>query len=336
MLWLPKRWKPHDASDKLIDVLVRRAKQSSQHLAADRPSLAQITRFGPSVSLGPQEKCHLAWASPFLALPHVRSFRGPSCVTTSSDLGHDRTFSSKTPYHSGLGSSTLVAAHFVSCCICPAGIAEFLTHIPSLRTLRYSHCTKGGVDGDWNICAFVTAIERAVGPHLEELSVSIRELRGEIALGKASMRGFRRLRKLELPIEVAVCSITAAAASRVVTPNKSHMVGGGSIDQDHEQDDTEAFGIGDLVPSSVAQLSLISAGTALHAMALEVMFRDMAPRKDEVVPKLEEIRLSCPADVDDKYKEQCARVVHECEREGAVCHLKAWPSSIRLTWDGEE
>lgn len=336
MLRLPKQWKPLDATDKLIDALVRRAKQSSQHLPADRPSLAQVSKFGPSVSLGPQERCDLAWASPFLALPHMRSFRGPSCVATSSDFGHDYTSSSKAPYHAGLGPSTLVAVHLVSCCISPAGIACFIAHTPCLRTLRYSHCTKEGVDADWDICGFVTAIERTAGAHLEELSVSIRELRGEIAPGKPSMRGFRRLRKLELPIEVAVCNITAAAASRVATPIESRMVEGGLMDHNNELDDAETFSIGDLVPSSVAQLSLISAGTAQHAMALEVMFRDFSPRKDEMVLKLKEIHLSCPEDADDKYKEQCARVVKECERGDTVCHLKAWPSSIRLTWDGEE
>jgi len=335
ILKLPKQWKPLDVTDKLIDALVRRAKQSSQYVPADRPSLAQITRFRLPVPLGPQNRFDLAWASPFLALPHLHSFHGPSCVATSSDFGHDRTSSSKAPYHSGLESSTLVVVHLVYCCISPAGIAGFFAHTPSLKTLWYSHCTKRGVDADWDICAFVTAIERAVGPHLEELSVSIRELRGEIAPGKASMRGFRRLGKLELPIEVAVCSMTAAAASRDVTPSGSRIVGGGSLEHINELDDAEAFSIGDLVPPSVAQLSLISTGTAQHAMVLEVMFRDIATWMDEVVPKLGEIHLSCPADADDKYKEQCARVVKECEREGAVCHLKAYPSSISFTWDGE-
>lgn len=113
------------------------------------------------------------------------------------------------------------------------------------------------------------------------------------------MRGFQRLRKLELAIEVAVCNITAAAASRVVTPNKSRKIGDDSMDRDNELIDAETFNIGDLVPSSVAQLSLISAGTAQHAMALEMIFCDIASRKDEVVLKLEEIRLSCPTDADD-------------------------------------
>ncbi len=336
MLRLPKYWKPLEATDKLIDTLVRRAKQSTQHLLADRPSLAQVSRFGPSVSLGPQERCDLAWASPFLALPHVRSFRGPSCVATSSDFGHDRTSSSKAPHHAGLGPSTLGAVHLVSCCISPAGIAGFLAHTPCLRTLRYSHCTKEGVDADWDICNFITAIERATGAHLEELSVSICELRGEILPGKPSMHGFRRLRKLELPIEVAGCNSTAAAVSRIATPIISRMVGGGSIDHNNELDDAEAFSIADLVPSSVAQLSLISAGTAQDAMTLEVMFRDFSTRKDEMVPKLDEIHLSCSADSDDKYKEQCARIFMECERGGTVCHLELWPSSIRLTWDEGE
>ena len=56
-LSLPKRWKPLGATDKLIDAVVRKAKQS--HLPYDRPSFAQVTRFGLSISLGAQERCDL-------------------------------------------------------------------------------------------------------------------------------------------------------------------------------------------------------------------------------------------------------------------------------------
>ena len=323
-LTLPQLWKPLDATDKLIDVVVRKAKQS--HLPCDRPSLAQITIFGSSTSLGPEERFDLGWTSPFLALPHMRSFRGPSCVAMND--GH-KSIASKDPYR-GL-EKTLEAVHLVSCCIDEVGIADFLKHTTRLRTLTYSHSTKGN-DGPqyWNICKFVTAIEREAGSHLVKLSVSIHELRGLIAPGKASMRGFQRLQKLEFPLEIALCNMTAAACL-VATPNES-LIGGST---DHELDYNEPF-IGDLVPASVSQLSLISRGTDHHEKALDLMFRHFAAKKKSHLPALKEIHLSCPASADNAYKDQCARLLAETEKVGVVLHLEPWPSSVAMTWDGEQ
>lgn len=67
-----------------------------------------------------------------------------------------------------------------------------------------------------------------------------------------SMRGFQRLRKLEFPLEIALCNITAGASAS----------------------------IGDLVPVTVSQLLLTSAGTDDHATALDEMFRDFAAKKN--------------------------------------------------------
>ena len=134
MLTLPKLWKPLDATEKLIDAVVRKAKQS--YLPCDRPSLAQITRFEPCGSLVPQPRFDLDWASPFLALPHMQSFRGSSCVVI--DDCH-KSIASKDPYH-GFGE-TLVAVSFMGCCIDEVGITDFLKHTIRLRTLRYSHST---------------------------------------------------------------------------------------------------------------------------------------------------------------------------------------------------
>ncbi|KAL9025127.1 MAG: hypothetical protein Q9196_006002 [Gyalolechia fulgens] len=198
--------------------------------------------------------------------------------------------------------------------------------MPHLRSLRYSHCTKEGTDEGWDICAFITAISHAVGPHLEELSISIRELRGSIALGQVSMRDFQRLRKLEFPLEVAVCNTTYTETSVA-----------GSM-QDLRLDDATPILLTALVPPTVTQLSIISSGTDAHAPALEALFREFAAKKAEIVPKLEDLHLSCPVSpsAGDKYKEVCERVREECEKAGAVCTLKKWESSARLTWDGEE
>lgn len=256
----------------------------------------------------------------------MRSFRGPSCV--AMDDGH-KGIASKDPYRDF--GKTLEVVHLVSCCIDEVGIADFLKHTTRLRTLRYSHSTKGnGGPQDWNICKFVTAIEREAWSHLVELSVSIRELRGSIAPGKASMHGFQRLRKLEFPLEIALCNVTAAAC-RVATPNES-LVGGST---DHELDYCEPF-IGDLVPASVSQLSLISRGTDHHEKALDLMFRHFAAKKDSQLPARKEIHLSCPASADNAYKDQCARLLAETEKVGVVLHLKPWPSSVTMIWDGEQ
>lgn len=323
-LTLPQLWKPLDATDKLIDAVVRKAKQSK--LPCDRPSLAQITRFGPSILLGPQERFDLDWASPFLALPHIRSFDGRSCV--AMDDGH-KGIASKDPYR-GFGE-TLEVVDLVWCCIDEVGIADFLKHTTRLRTLRYSHSTKGnGGPQYWDICKFVTAIEREAGSHLVELSVSIRELRGSLAPGKASMRGFQRLQKLEFPLEIALCNITAAAC-RAATPNE-FLVGGST---DHELDYCEQL-IDDLVPASVSQLSLISHGTEHHEKALDLMFRHFAAKKDSQLPALKEIYLSCPASADNAYKDQCAILLAETEKVGVILHLEPWPSSVTEVWDGEQ
>ncbi len=125
-----------------------------------------------------------------------------------------------------------------------------------------------------------------------------------------------------------MCNIAAAAAA---APNESPIVGHGSTN--HQERDDDGLLIGDLVPASVSQLSLISPGTDAHAQALEVLFRYFAARKDSQLPALEEIHLSCTAHAKDAYKEQCARLRAETERTGVLLHLEPYLSSIAMDWD---
>lgn len=298
MLKLPKYWKPVDATDKLIDVVIHRARQA--HLPYDRSSIAQVTRFVPSVSSGPQARFNLDWVTSFLALPHLQFFRGSDCVAISDGLG---SIMSRCPHR---GFKALKAVHLVSSFIYEVAITDFLKHTPRLKTLTYSHSTKENCSPqDWDICRFITAIEREVGSHLAELSISIPELRGSIAPGKASMRGFQQLQKLEFPLEIAMRNLTAATST------------------DHELDYSELF-IGGLVPASVSQLSLISGGTDQHEKALEVMFRNFATKKGSEMPALKEIYLSCFVNADDAYKEQCVKLAAETKKVGVVLRLREW------------
>lgn len=72
-LIIPRSWKPNDATDKLLDAVVDKTKQSIF-------SLALVTRFEGAVPLSSEERFDPRWASPFPALPHTRSFRDPSCL----------------------------------------------------------------------------------------------------------------------------------------------------------------------------------------------------------------------------------------------------------------
>lgn len=188
-LCLPLNWKPNDATNKLINIVVRKAQQS--HLHGNKSSLAQLTKLEISRSLKPEIHFSSNWTYLFLALPRIQFFRGRSCV----DIDDDK--------HNGF-TMTLETVHFMSCCLDELTIAQFLKHSPRLRTFRYSHSTKDIVgDRDWKICEFVTAIKRETGNHLEGLSISTRDFSGSIVPGQFSMSGFQRLQKLELPLEMA-------------------------------------------------------------------------------------------------------------------------------------
>ncbi|ERF71119.1 hypothetical protein EPUS_09103 [Endocarpon pusillum Z07020] len=319
---LPKKWKSVLATDKLIDAVIHKARQS-YHLPFDTSSLTKLTEFEDSVPLNAHQRFDMALASPFLALPRVRSFWGPSCVARQ-DSGHQSIDKSQLTYPFG---ESLETVDFVSSDIDPAGIAIFLKHTTRLRKLTYSHASKdseGPHDDDWDICNFVTKIEHAVGAHLEELSISIRELRGSLTPGRASLRGFQQLRKLELPIEFAVCNASADAAAdrNIILSLESLTIEDGSTN--HPTSDNKQPILGHLIPPSVRQLSLLSSGAQDHAKALEVIFRHFAAKKPSKLPALEEIYLSCPDSADDLYKEECAELQAETEKAGVVLHLKAW------------
>lgn len=300
-LIIPRSWKPNDATDKLLDAVVNKAKLS-------KSSLAAVTRFEGGEMLNPSDRFDLRWASPFLALPKMRSFRGPSCLALEGIPG------SVAFGDLNYIAEALQAAHLVSCCIDDFGIADFLKHTPSLKTLRYWHSTKNAAPNqDWDICKFVEAVERETGRHLVQLSVTIREFHGSIVPGKASILGFQRLQTLEIPLELVMCNI-AAAAGDTTNPSEPFV---------------------DLIPSSVAQLSLVSKGIDHHEEALDALFRHLHSRHDSRLSALQEIHISCPYEADDSYKEQCDKVVKEGNDKGVVVHLNPFPSTHRFLWDGE-
>ena len=298
VLRLPRWWKPAAAPDKLIDAVIHRARLP--YSVYPRPSMAQVTEVQEDVSRG----FDLDWVFPFLALPRIQSLWCPNCVSTGS--GH-RSIMSK--YLHCAFTSGIEEIHLGSVFIDEVTIADLLKHTPCLKTLTYWHSTKGTGSQNWDLCQFVTAIQYQVGSHLAKLSINISKSHGSIPLGKPSMQGFQRLQWLELPLEIAVCGLAAAAL------------------------DGSEWLLSDLVPASVSHFSLVSHGTDHHANTLHTMFRDFATRDSQLL-NLKEIHLSCRPDASELYKEQCAELAVETKKAGVV--LKQRPYTGPTFWTDDE
>lgn len=301
ILKLPVNWEPEEKTSKLLEVIVRKAKQPD--FLWSEQSLAQVTEFEPYCRQGMgSPPVDLNEAVPFLALPNVRSFCGRSCLGTG---GTSMLIVPKDPYlHYG---EALETASFERCCFDDVVIAEFLKHTPRLRVFQYSHTSKGDGDHqDWDICKFVTTIEREVGHQLEELSIAIRELHGSIHPGKASMGGFQRLQKLKLPLEFVECN-----------PQAGEFQDAAVNDISFRESEKEPL-ICDLVPSSVSKLTFESSGRDRHGMTLKAIFHDLAAIKESKLPSLKQIHISCIGDLqpEEGYRRECERLAMEIEKVG--------------------
>jgi hypothetical protein len=275
---IPAHWKPNDATEKLLDVIVDRAKAKQS-----TSSLAIATRFKIVFPPRPGTRDDLRWASPFLALPHMRYFYGLGC-SALEDIPRSLAFR-----NSHFIAKTLQTVDFSACYIDEVGITDFLKHTPCLTTLKYSHCMKyQSPVQDWDICTFVNAIEREAGSRLVQLAITI--LRGSVVPGKASIRGCQRLKTLQIPLELVMCNIVAAAS----------------------QPTNRAEPFVDLIPTSVVGLSLVSDGTDQYAEALDALVRHFCSTHDSPRPTLQELQISCPhLHAGDLYKAQHDRVVKE-------------------------
>ncbi|KAI0413511.1 hypothetical protein F5X98DRAFT_366476 [Xylaria grammica] len=201
-LRLAYRWDPDTTLSALIDQIVGKAREPTS--LWNRPCLSELTVLEPYCGSGPgSPPVDLNKAIPLLALPRLRVFHGGCYITVRDD---PRLRPPPTPYT--FYGKTLESVTLDSCWMDPESIAEFLAHTPRLKVFNYSHTLGMRVDTQgWDLCRFVAAIGRKVGSHLERLSIGIRDRHAPVLPGKASMRDFRRLQRLEIPLELALCSI---------------------------------------------------------------------------------------------------------------------------------
>lgn len=275
-LKLPQHWKPNEASNRLLSCI------------GDESSLSKIVFLGNSTSSVVQDTFGLGWVQQLLALPTVESFKGYSIIG-SPEMSTGR---------------SLRSIRLFCSCLHARDIDNLLSGTSSLRILYYSHSIKTK-DADWDICAFIEAIARQVGSHLEELSVSTIDTEPDLHLqpGRASLKRLQRLRVLEIPIELAECNINAAAS--------------------HRGDDSGLFE--ELVPSSVSTLSIISQGSLLHRDAIAKLFSKFPQSGQEPISSLADLylnlNLTFPKRAEESFQHHCLELQSRFLKSGVRVHL---------------
>jgi hypothetical protein len=309
-LTLPSKWKPNAATNQLLDVLANETRQPS-FLSS---GLRSVTNFGGSPSQ--TGSWGLSWATSFLTLPHLKSFRVPR----SFAVGQNPTSLAfrGSPYM----ADTLQVVSLSACCIDDVGITDFLRHTPRLKTLYYSHSTRHDhLPPDWDICKFINAVAREAGGHLIEFVVSIRELRGSILPGKASTRHFQKLKKFEFPMELVECNINAAGVTGNIATSLLRFFNGSQ----------DAF-VRDLIPTSVTHLSMTSEGIGPYDKGLEALFRHFRAIRKSQLRNLQEVHIALKQEADKVYKQQCNNIVAEGRREGLAVRLSSFDVSWAQDW----
>lgn len=234
---------------------------------------------------------------------------------------------------------TTETAHLLSSNLDGPAMEHLLRCTPRLKRLFYFHMSEQ-IDETWDIYALVTAIVKAAGTHLEELSITKYDFTGKIKLGIANMRDFALLHKLVFPLDLATCVIRSAAQLEARESSGTNFVA------DADQSHVHPLMCG-LVPASVTRLFLrsdkwerrddghddghddshysvgqLEIGDAFklrsqqHERTLETMFQGFAERKDAQLPSLNEIRLPYDLSASEAYKARCKNLVLEAEKVG--------------------
>lgn len=296
-------WGPTPTSQKLINAIIQTVRQNPNGTA----SLAQVSAIEET-----RGKYDLSWASSLIALPRIKNFQGGGCI---GRVDSDKRIEGRC-LRTDLDSK-LETAGFWDASIDAVAIADFLKHTPCLTSLTYWHSTKAkGGHRNWDLCVFIAAVQREVGSHLEHLCAITTEIRCLISPGKPYLRGFQRLKGLELPLDIVLCGLKVDPA-------------------DHGSLDSKSL-LGEIVPASVSVLSLFSPGKSPHDKALGLLFCDFASQKQLQTPNLKAIFLTCPDDADDLYKAQCATLAAETESAGVNLVLTPDPTSILTVGIDEE
>ena len=308
VLTLPYKWMPCPSTDALIHALIRRAQQPPR--SYERLSFTRLASLKLDTPRPSELKYTIGWEKPFLMLPSMRSFRSCSYKTTN----HDR--QSLTYGHlSGVSGATLRELTLLHSCISELDMADFLKNCGCLETLIYSHCTQGNATSQyWDICKFVDAIEREVGNHLMNLSLSLSQAGAIILPGRLSFRDFHNLQALEISLKLASCSSNAASIDNT---DREEV-------REHRRSERTELTVGDLVPTSLSILSIVTGGTNLESTMLKGMFRDFDGKANCQLTALEHVYLYNTSSGKNEYYSQCDWLQEKFMSTHITLHSEFW------------
>ncbi|EPE30323.1 F-box protein [Glarea lozoyensis ATCC 20868] len=270
----------------------------------------------------------------FLKLPAVKScFFGPGPAGSGVLPFQNETLSSWRDLGPGFGRN-LVTVDLSGYFLEAKPISQFLQHTPQLKVLDYGHSSRYDRYGkEWDLCNFVTAIEREVGNHLEVLSIRVLNPRAELSPGVISLSGFQQLRKLQVPLEVVSCYTYMLSLHE---------------DEIETENNEPVLSVLDFLPPSITHLSIIShdlkpaeehpsyveyrTGPG-DARNLRCLFGGFAAKKPVKLPVLEEVNVVCTALACDWYKQECEKLAMECQKSGTV--LKQHARRELMHWNKE-
>ncbi|KAI1393334.1 uncharacterized protein F4822DRAFT_423804 [Hypoxylon trugodes] len=157
-------------------------------------SLGKLTTLLVSEHLGYSEKFILRSVSAFLALPSLTKLSITNCVATNDDMS-----SFPFVWHYPNINSNLRYIELDNGCMDAACVSELLSHTPHLVSFKFLQAAKHhGVHYHWNPGAFIEAIGKHLGDHLEELAVTVDDVYGHLESGVKSLKAFKKLKSLEL------------------------------------------------------------------------------------------------------------------------------------------
>ena len=268
----------------VLDAIVHEAHADSARI----PALRRLERVFPHAISEYDDRNGLFEIGPFLALPAVSEIYASNCIAV--DDGYTGIpFEWRYDYT----AYNLCKLELVGCCIDSDGIAEILTHTPQLTTLKYSHSTKWhGCQHDWSAGEFVQAIEQHRGDTLEELAISVKGLFGMVETGVVSMRGFQRLKHVDLDALVF-------AGPAPDSDERQGIAGTGQLKWTAEK----IFCLTDIMPQTVTKVELgitEDVGEAPDEVGLDVLtslLRAYSAGQPTALPNMKELTLRSPKTV---------------------------------------
>ncbi|EON96232.1 putative f-box domain protein [Phaeoacremonium minimum UCRPA7] len=261
---------------QVLDVIVRWANDKSLPSA----SLSRLEVVKPSVGIGYERRRGLSSSAPFLALNSVREFYAGSCIFYADGYTGFPFDPRYETYGANLEKIELVGsvARFRE-------LGELLSRAPQLRCFHFAYETKWhGCGHNWNVGAFINAIQENVGDTLEELSITILHCYGGRGTTLDDMTGFKRLKALELDVNMLM-----APAFNKFSKNEEWL------DEEGPPGDAAMPRLVDMLPSSIEAVRLFNQEYNEKQMeCVRALFKGLQEEQSMKLPHLQLVELVSP------------------------------------------